>query len=52
MSYNFIFSLFFSGGCSQAVLERAQEELAKDKQAFMEKSQKLDSIMKQVQGLQ
>ena len=36
----------------QAVLERAQEELAKDREVFAEKSRKLDAIMKQVQGLQ
>ena len=37
---------------TQAVLERAQAELAADRQAFNEKSRKLDAIMKQVQGLQ
>ena len=36
----------------QAALEKAQAELAADRQAFTEKSRKLDAIMKQVQGLQ
>lgn len=36
----------------QALLERGQAELAADRQAFSEKSRKLDAIMKQVQGLQ
>ena len=36
----------------QAILEKGQAELAADRQAFSEKSQKLDAIMKQVQGLQ
>ena len=36
----------------QGLLERGQAELAADRQAFSEKSQKLDAIMKQVQGLQ
>ena len=34
------------------MLEKAQAELATDRQAFTEKSRKLDAIMKQVQGLQ
>jgi hypothetical protein len=36
----------------KAILEKGQAELAADRQAFSEKSRKLDAIMKQVQGLQ
>ena len=35
----------------QSELEKATAELAADKEAFQEKSKKLDAIMKQVQGL-
>ena len=35
----------------QSELEKATVELATDKEAFQEKSKKLDAIMKQVQGL-
>ena len=44
-------STYLSPSLPQSELEKATMELAADKEAFQEKSKKLDAIMKQVQGL-